>query len=62
MGCERGRDEDWPWKGESESERCVCVWGGQHEIKGKVGYAERRTETEKSSERWSRQRKREIIG
>lgn len=38
--------------------------GEQHERKGKVGYAERRTEIEKSSERWKKQREqdREKIG
>lgn len=52
VGCERGCDEDWPWRGESESERCVwecvcvgvCVLGGNIKEREKVGYAERRTE------------------
>lgn len=52
VGCERGFDEDWPWRGESESERCVwecvcggvCVLGGNIKEREKVGYAERRTE------------------
>lgn len=42
MGCERGCDEDWPWKGESESESVGR--GDDMKEKGKVGYAERRTE------------------
>lgn len=58
MGCERGCDEDWPWRGESESERWVCV-GGQHEREEKVGCAEGRTDRLRNAARGGRDKKKD---
>lgn len=56
VGCERDCDEDWPWRGESESERCVSGMGtAWKKGKSRVCRKEGR-EIETSIERWRRQR------